>query len=299
VYGAPMLGEALALGAALAWSVAVILFRRSEAITPLGMNLFKNSVAVVLLALTLPVLGQGIAWQRPSEDWWKLCVSGVLGIGIADTLIFMALRRLGPGRLAIVDCVYAPVIVLASVVFLGERVGPAFLIGAVLVVGGVLLGATTATRARRPKADRTPIVVGVVLGVSGIVAMALGVVLAKRPLERSNLVEVTLVRLVAGIASQLVWIALVPAERSAFAAFRPGRIWRTLVPAAVLSAYVSMLLWLGGFKWANASTAAVLNQMSTVFTIVLARLVLGEPLTRRRALGGLMAISGAIIVLKP
>jgi drug/metabolite transporter (DMT)-like permease len=39
--------------------------------------------------------------------------------------------------------------------------------------------------------------------------------------------------------------------------------------------------------------------MSTVFTIVLARLVLGEPLTRRRALGGLMAISGAIIVLKP
>jgi drug/metabolite transporter (DMT)-like permease len=295
-----MLGEALALGAAMAWSVSVILFRRSEAVTPLGMNLFKNSVAVGLLALTLPVLGQGIAWHRPSEDWWKLCVSGVLGIGIADTLIFMALRRLGPSRLAIVDCVYAPVIVLASVLFLGEHVGPAFLVGAVLVVGGVLLGATSSARRnpRLPK-DRAPIAVGVVLGISGIVAMALGVVLAKRPLERSNLVEVTLVRLVAGIASQLVWIALVPAERSAFAAFRPGPAWRTLVPAAVLSAYISMLLWLGGFKWASASTAAVLNQMSTVFTIVLARLILGEPLTRRRALGGLMAISGAIIVLKP
>jgi len=298
-YGSPMLGEALALGAAMAWSVSVILFRRSEAITPLGMNLFKNSVAVVLLALTLLVLGQGIAWQRSSDDWWKLCISGVLGIGIADTLIFMALRRLGPSRLAIVDCVYAPVIVLASVLFLGEHVGPAFLVGAVLVVGGVLLGAATSNRDPRPPKDHAPIAVGVALGLSGIVAMAVGVVLAKRPLERSNLVEVTLVRLVAGIASQLVWIALVPAERLAFAAFRPGAAWRTLVPAAVLSAYVSMLMWLGGFKWANASTAAVLNQMSTVFTIVLARLVLGEPLTRRRALGGLMAISGAIIVLKP
>ena len=111
--------------------------------------------------------------------------------------------------------------------------------------------------------------------------------------------DVTLVRLVAGVSSQLVWIALVPSERSAFAAFRPSAAWRTLVPASVLSAYVSMLLWLGGFKWASASTAAVLNQMSTVFTIVLARLVLGEPLTRRRALGGLMAVSGAVIVLKP
>jgi drug/metabolite transporter (DMT)-like permease len=294
-----MLGESLALGAALVWSVSVVLFRQSEAVTPLGMNLFKNTVGTALLAVTALVLGQGVDWQRPIADWLMLGTSGVLGIGIADTLIFMALRRLGPGRLAIVDCVYAPVIVLFSVLFLDEHVGPAFLVGAVLVVGGVFLGTVATTGGPRPVQDRAAIAVGVVLGLSGIVAMAVGVMLAKRVLERSSLVDVTLVRLVAGVSSQLVWIALVPSERSAFAAFRPSAAWRTLVPASVLSAYVSMLLWLGGFKWASASTAAVLNQMSTVFTIVLARLVLGEPLTRRRALGGLMAVSGAVIVLKP
>jgi drug/metabolite transporter (DMT)-like permease len=294
-----MLGESLALGAALVWSVSVVLFRQSEAVTPLGMNLFKNTLGTALLAATALVLGQAMDWHRPIADWLMLGTSGVLGIGIADTLIFMALRRLGPGRLAIVDCVYAPVIVLFSVLFLDEHVGPAFLVGAVLVVGGVFLGTVATTGGPRPVQDRAAIAVGVVLGLSGIVAMAVGVMLAKRVLERSSLVDVTLVRLVAGVSSQLVWIALVPSERSAFAAFRPSAAWRTLVPASVLSAYVSMLLWLGGFKWASASTAAVLNQMSTVFTIVLARLVLGEPLTRRRALGGLMAVSGAVIVLKP
>jgi drug/metabolite transporter (DMT)-like permease len=294
-----MLGESMALGAALSWSVSLILFRRSEAITPLGLNLFKNVLATALLGVTLLALGQGIPADRPAADWLKLCVSGVLGIGIADTLIFMALRRLGPGRLAIVDCIYSPVIVLFSVLFLDEHVGPAFLLGAGFVVGGVLLGTAPAGREPLPASERATIAGGVALGLSGIVAMALGVMLAKRPLERSGLVEVTLVRLVAGIASQLVWIALVPAERTALAVFRPSAAWRTLVPAAVLSAYVSMLLWLGGFKWANASAAAVLNQMSTVFTIVLARIVLGEPLTRRRALGGIVAICGAVIVLKP
>ncbi len=294
-----MLGESMALGAALAWSVSVILFRRSESITPLGLNLFKNCVGAGLLALTLLAIGQRIPWDRSASDWWMLCVSGVLGIGIADTLIFMALRRLGPGILAIVDCVYAPVIVLFSVLFLGEHVGPVFLVGAVLVVGGVLLGTAPVKRDATPRADRAGLAAGVALGLSGIIAMAFGVMLAKGPLARSDLVEVTFVRLVAGVASQFLWIAIVPGERSALAAFRPSPAWRTLVPAAVLSAYISMLLWLGGFKWASASTAAVLNQMSTVFTIVLARVVLGEPVTARRAFGGLVAISGAVIVLRP
>jgi len=79
--------------------------------------------------------------------------------------------------------------------------------------------------------------------------------------------------------------------------FRPSATWKTLVPASILGAYVALLLWLGGFKWASASVAAVLNQMSSVFTIVLARMFLGEVVTRRRAIGGAAAVLGAIVVL--
>ena len=73
--------------------------------------------------------------------------------------------------------------------------------------------------------------------------------------------------------------------------------WRTLLPASVLGSYVSMLLWLGGFKWTEASVAAVLNQLTTVFIIILARLFLAEPLSRRRAAGAAVAVMGAIVVL--
>ena len=43
--------------------------------------------------------------------------------------------------------------------------------------------------------------------------------------------------------------------------------------------------------------AAVLNQVSSVFTIILARVFLAEPVSRRRALGASAAIAGALLVL--
>jgi len=291
-----LFGEALALGAALTWSLSVILFRRSEAISPLGMNLFKNAIGIVLLAVTLVGAGQSMDFQRPAEDWLRLVASGVLGIGFADTLIFMALRRLGPGLLAIVDTVYAPVIVVLSVLFLDEHIDGSFLVGAAAVVLGVLLASTGGPRVpvgEAPPGRR----MGIFLGVVGIAAMGVGVILAKPVLARGSLPEVTLIRLVAGALSQLVWIGLVPKQRTALLAFKPGPAWRTLVPAGVLGAYVSLLLWLGGFKWADASVAAVLNQMSTVFTIVLARVVLGEVLGRRKAAGAAIAVFGAVVIM--
>jgi drug/metabolite transporter (DMT)-like permease len=290
-----MLGEACALLAALTWSGSVVLFKRSETVSPQGMNLFKNVVALVLLAVTMPLFGVGIDWDRSSDDWWRLIVSGVLGIALADTLIFMALRRLGAAMLAVVECVYAPFIVTLSVIFLHEPLVSGFIIGAVLVVGGVLLATTD--EIRDVDSDHSGRLTGAAFGVAGIAAMAIAVVMVKPALERGHLLEVTTHRLIAGVAGQLLWIALVKSQRDAFAAFKPSPAWRTLIPAAVLSSFVSMLLWLGAFKWASASTAAVLTQLSSVFTMVLAYFALRERLSKRRMIGGVFAIAGAFWVI--
>ena len=68
----------MALGAALTSSVSVILFKRSEAISPLGLNLFKNVADTILLAVTLVLLGEGMDLERSTEDWLRLAASGVL-----------------------------------------------------------------------------------------------------------------------------------------------------------------------------------------------------------------------------
>ncbi|MEM1030901.1 MAG: DMT family transporter [Myxococcota bacterium] len=289
-------GEACALGAAAVWSTSIVLFRRSEALSAQGINLFKNVSASLLLLATMPVLHLSFAGSRSGGDWLRLVVSGVLGIAIADTMIFSALRRLGAARLAVVETAYTPTIVGLSVLFLDESVGPGFLVGGLLVVAGVLF-AQERGAVRGGGGGSGPDAKGVMLGLGGMVAMAVGVVLAKPVLASGHLVEVTLVRLLAGVSGQAVWMALVPSERSALEALKPNRTWWTLAPASFLGAYVAMLLWLGGFKWTGASTASVLNQMSTVFTIALARVWLGEPVTRARLMGAAMAVVGAILVI--
>lgn len=292
-------GELCALLAAFVWSFSVILFKRSEVISPLGLNLFKNIVAIAILVLLLPILGVSVSWDRPSAEWLSLIASGVLGIGLADTLFFMALRRLGPALLAVVECVYTPLMVVLAMLFLGERAGLGFAIGASLVVSGVLLsnvepGAVSAARSPSERRDRG---LGMLYGLLAIGCLAGGIFLVRPLLAVGNVFEISLVRLCAGVLGQLVWIAGHPRPGEAFLPFRPSPAWRTLIPASVLSSTVAMVLWLLGFKYAEASVAVVLNQMSTFFTLGLARVMLGEPLGRGRILGASFAALGALMVL--
>ncbi len=291
-----MQGELFALTAALIWALSVILFKQSEQVSAQAMNLFKNVVAALLLVVTMPIVGVNIDTARPLSEWVEIVISGVLGIAVADTLVFMALRRLGASLLAVVDCVYAPTFVILSVAFLDESLSWGFAMGAVLVVGGVLV-ATSERAEVKEDVDRRQITLGVIFGITGIVTMAIAIVIVKPALERGALVEVTFLRLAASIVAQGVWMAALPSQRHGLDALRPGPVWKTLLPASVLGSYVAMLFWLGGFKHTDASTASVLNQMATVFTIVLARIILKETVSPRRATGAGAAVLGALLVL--
>ncbi len=292
-----MTGEALALGSALAWSVAIILFRRSEAVSPLALNLFKNVAATLLLAATFLLMG-GTFSERSWSDWLRLIVSGVLGITFADVLFFHALRRLGPARLAVVECAYAPFIVALSVLFLDESMTPAFVVGASLVVGGMLTVALPSRRHRavEPEGQRAKALVGVLCGAVAMAAMGGAVVLAKPAFANGSVIEVTLIRLIAGSLALLLFVLPVAERRAELNVFRPQRVWFTLAPAAFIGSYLSSLLWIGGFKYAEASVAAVLNQTTTVFTLILARLFLAEAFTRRSLLAVALGIIGTLLV---
>ncbi|MCA9523143.1 MAG: DMT family transporter [Myxococcales bacterium] len=288
----------MALGAALIWSASVVLFKRVDDLPPTAVNLFKNSAAILFLALTLLSIGVPLFdWRRSSSDWLVLIGSGIVGIAVADSLFFAALSRMGAGSLAVVECAYSPFVVLTAVVLLGERVGPSFAIGALLVVAGVLI-VSIPRKGLSVAGDRTRFARGVAYSVGAVSLMALAIVVAKPALERSNLIEVTFVRLVAGnVALGLFVSRNAKARREALAIFRPQRCWRFLVPAAFMGSYVAMILWVGGMKFANASVAGVLNQLSTVFTIAMSRLFLGEPLTRQRLAGGSAAMAGAMLII--
>ncbi len=294
----PLIGETMALTCALMWAFSVILFKRAELaadVSPQGLNLFKNVLALALLATTMLVLGRAIDTGRSALDWAALALSGVLGIAIGDTLYFGALRRLGPGLLSVVETSFSPSVVVFATLILGEELGPWFMVGAVLILGGVLLAL------RGPGSGHNPrpalLKEGVLYGVGGAIIVAFGLVIAKPALERSDLIESTTVRLLAGTIAQFAWILPSRKRRRDLAILRPQPVWTSLIPASVTGSYLAMILWIGGVKYADASVAALLNQTTVVFTLGLGILVMGEPATRGRLMGGAAAMLGAAVII--
>lgn len=294
-----LLGQGCALLSAMVWGYALVLFKRSgEHISPVALNLYKNAVGLVLLLVTLGGLmvlgpdGSAVLGQHDLGEIALLLLSGILGIAIADSFHFHALNLIGVGLISVVDCCYAPFVILFSWLLLGERLTVYHYVGAALIVIGVF----TASRHALPTHHtRRQIIVGVLFAVLAIAVMAFGIVIAKPVLDTFPVLWATALRMVGGFGLLSLFALLGRDWRGHWVVFRPHKSWRSALPASILGAYVSVVLWVAGFKYTYASIAGALNQTSVIFATVLAALVLKEHFGRRQFFALLLAMAGVVV----
>lgn len=287
------IGEALSVGCALAWAVGVILYRRlGEHLPPLALTFVKNSLVWVMLVISVLVV-HGPAWPAlTATQWFLTALSGVLGMALADVLYLRALNAIGAGAMGIIGNLYSPFVIALSFVFLGERFGPQQALGFGLVTAGVVL-----VGYRSPLKEQVPgQIKGMLLGAASIAVMAVAIVIVKRVLEESPLFWITLIRM----SAALVVLGAVLAWRGELRSVVTGMSmlpWRLLLPAAFVGQYLSTLMWLGGYKFAPASVAAVLNESASAFIVLLAWLWLKEPVSRRAITGIALTLTGVTVML--
>lgn len=291
------LGEILALASGLAWAVAVVLFRVSgRSIHPVGLNLGKNVLGLAMIVPTLLILGEPLAPLVPASATGLLLLSGVLGIAVSDTLFFQALNRLGASLTAIVDCFYSPFVIALSFILLGERLTVVQLGGAALVISAIL---TVSKEGKLERIDRRDLALGILYGVLAMFFVALGIVMVKPVLGTVSVFWATFVRMVGGTAALVLLVPVLRNRRAVLAPLVDRRNWKALVPAAFFGSYLSLVLWTGGMKYATASVAAVLNQLNTIFIVVIAAIFLKERLTGWKILAVVLAFLGAYLASKP
>jgi drug/metabolite transporter (DMT)-like permease len=289
------MGELLALLTALLYSAAVIFYKRSVVLaSPFALNLFKNIVALILLAITALVLGQTELLSIPSKDLLVMLASGALGIGISDTLLFMTLQRLGASRTALVDCLYSPSVILFSFLTTRETLAPMALLGGALILGSVLVSSQKGFEAPMPRRDFW---IGCALGATAMATVAYAIVMMKPILNSYPLTLMSAIRMAGGLVFLVLSLPFHPDRKSVYAILRPQPAWKWMFVGTFLGSYLSIISWLAGFKYSQAGIAALLNQTSTVFIVVFAWLFLKEPMTRLKLLAVGMAFAGAIIIL--
>jgi drug/metabolite transporter (DMT)-like permease len=289
-------GETLALTTAIVWAISVILFKKGgETVGPLGLNLFRNTLTLLLIPPTMLVLGQTLLRPASLNDYVLLMLSGVLGIGVADTLFFKSLNLLGAARSAIVDCLYSPVIIALSVIWLGERLTVSQAIGAIIIVSAVF---AIGREKGLVQITQRQLIAGILLGAASMLAMGIGIVMIKPLLERSPVLWAIEIRLTGAAISLFVMLGFYRKRKEVVRSIMESKGWRYTIPGSLLGTYIALMFWIGGMKYAPASIASALNQTSNIFIFVFAALFLKENITRYKITGIVLAVIGVFLVMR-
>ena len=289
------MGEFFSVACAAVWALAVVLFRRSgESLPAFELNLFKNALGVVLMIPTVWLM-EGLS--PPDFDatrWFIVLLSGVIGIAVADTWYLRALNLIGAARTGVVATLFSPFVIMLSIVFLGEMMKAWQLAGFVLVLSGILL---VTWRQKRQDVSMRALRLGVAYGAGAVMMMAIGIVMVKPVLEGEHFFWVVALRLTAGFFAMALLVTASRRWAVVMQRYREPQPWPTVVFASILGSYVSMMLWLAGYRLTDASIASVLNETAAAFIVLFAWLILKEPLNLRRIGGVMLTFVGVFVIV--
>ncbi|MBC8525596.1 MAG: DMT family transporter [Candidatus Cloacimonetes bacterium] len=290
----PYSGEILSLICAIIWATAIIFFKKSgEFTSPFSLNFFKNVICSGLFLLTFLIMGRTLLLPAPIEDYFLLIISGIIGVVIADTLFFKALNLIGAGLLAIVDCLYTPVVIILTFLFLGEYLSYIQLLGALLIISAILVSSLQLPKNSIPRKN---LFLGIFLGSLSITIMAISIVMIKPLLNRAPILWVTEIRLITASIVMGIIVLFHPKRKELLSAFHPSKNWKYMLPGAILGNYFAMITWMGGIKYTYASIATAINQTSVIFVLIFAAIFLKEKFTLKRFIGMILTFSGVVMV---
>jgi len=286
-------GDLYAIGAGFFWSISVILMRISGlTIPPLPLTLFRSFVAIVGFVVVLLFTDDSLLPKYDAMTWLRLVASAILGISIADTLFAAALNRLGASLQALADCIYAPSVAVVGFFLFGEGLTAWELIGGALVISGVFVGMVKTKEIDDPR----DLIVGTVLAAGAHVIMALGILMVRDVIREGSMIWIAAFRFIVATAGLALFALARGKVDDITMGFRRRDTWKHMIPMGLLGSFLATLLWIAGFKYETPGRAAIYNQMSTVFIILLAWLILKEKMTPRKLAGVALAIAGALLV---
>ncbi len=293
----PALAALCSLGCAMTWAFATVVFARvmrsNASVAPQLLNLVKGVIAVPFFVVGSFVAGLGVPVVDKGDVGW-LVGSAVLGMMVADTGYFFALKKLGAARgVLFVPLVPLTTAVLASAV-LGEAIGPQAIVGMFVTLAGLGIVLTQKDASSSSSSSSSSLLPGLLAGALYTLSQAAANVAAKHVLDHADAVHVATLRLSIGIVALFIASLLTGAL--------PGlRViaTRAVLPAVVAAALIGTLggIWLGtlGTKHLPVGVATTLAATTPIWALLLARLS-GEAVKPRSFVGALVAVCGVVVL---
>lgn len=290
-----MMGAIAGIGAAICWAGAGLLIKPvSTRFSSLSLNSIRVLAGWIFLMVILSPLGKVAEMGSvPMSSVAYLMGSGVVGLAIGSTLFIRSLSLTNITRVYPVTYSFwlLGTVVIAAI-FLGEAITGFTILGAVLIVSGIVLLARPSREQQAANAGAgTPQgMSGIALAVGAGICWAAGSTLVKLGLSGTSPPVVNMLRLP---AVALILVALVAWREGSDTFSRYD--WKSLLQisgAGVLEQGMGAVLWFMSIELTGVAKATILGNTSPLFVIPFAIIVLKEKVTLKVILGTVFCVLG-------
>ena len=297
-----LVGYLSALSSAFLWSIAVVIFKSvSNLLSPFLINAIKNTIAFILfiilfLVLKIPFWYSGFNFT----DYVIIMMSGILGMGVGDSLFIYALSRIKANQAAIIDTFSPVIIYLLSYLILGTVLIIKQSIGSFIVVSAILL---ITYEKNLTKSEQHIDKIGILLQIIAIFCSCYGIVILKPVLNKVNnsihiQLWITVFRLFPGMIMAWIIFSFQKNSIDLIYKFYNKDIIKKMLLGSFLGTFMALTFWIIGY--ANISKppiASIIGQMAVIFITIFSRIFLKEKITVMRLISIIIAILGVIIII--
>ncbi len=288
----------IATSAALCWAVASLISadvtRKIGGLAFNRLRLFFVSLMLISYTFYLDT------WSTINNDFlFVILLSGIIGIFLGDTLLFIALQKIGPRRNNILFSLAAPFTVILNIIFLNEIMSLVNLIGCIIVFFGVVIAIAYGNS--RDKNHRWELVegnlyLGVIFGIGAALCQAIGLIMMKPILNMG-----------ADPIASASLRTLISCIFLAFTFFLNYEIFNTktslnlkIIGQSILSGFLGMALGMSllliALQHADAGIVATLSSTSPIMILFLIWLVTKKIPNTGAWIGTVLAIIGSGLI---
>jgi len=296
------LGLFAATTAAFFWAISVVMYRRiGRLMPPIMLNMSKGLFAALILAVVV-----GVQWratgQPPTNMPMRLillmALSGVIGIGLGDSLLFAGLNRMGARRMLLLFTINPAITAVVAWALMDEPLTVWQVLGIAMTVGGV---AWVIAERATGKTDGHVDLLGVLFGIGAASCQAAGVLISRYVFERGEMTPASSawLRLAAGGLFLLLCLPMDKLLKDPGGEAHHHPTDPTRRQAIIMFTIALMLGTVGGIwlmqtaikESGRVGVASTLLSTSPLFVLPIAAL-LGEHISRRAVLGALITVGG-------
>ena len=297
--------EAVALATALSWSLTYVLF--SIAVRRYGASALNRMRLLVALGLLFVLHAALYGMPLPRADlttWSWLAASGILGFTVSDTLLFSALRLLGPHRTSLVMALVPVFSAAIAWISLGEALSVwqavaimAVILGIIVVLGQHSSSSSSSGSGRPVRAAARNLRFGLLFAVGAAAAQAARYVLSKQGMAggispiSANVVQI----LCAAVAAWLI-AALRPRSAWPRRAIDDRKATRAMLAGAFFGPFLGVTLSLVALRSAPVGVASALMALVPVFLLPFSSTDGRKCPAIRTWFGTALAVGGAVVL---